>query len=461
MGTNSESGNPHARQHRKRILRRGLLAILVVAASLAFHGCVREHQYRTNFQPSPYVKGATNNESHAAIEVASNYSLAYVEFDDQGWLYPASRTQDQLQIDAVTNYIGRQLQTNGLLIVTFVHGWKHNAGNTDSNVVMFRTVLGRINKLERNLHTNSPAPQVMGVYVGWRGLAEDVEPFEELSFWSRKDAAERVGHGAVIELLAKLEKLRNDANRTHATNSDIPRTKMITIGHSFGGDIVYSATAPILTERLIESEDATGAPQPPRTLGDLVILINPAFEAARFETLWRLGLDTNLPPATNCVLAVFTSTADWATGLAFPAGRSVSTLFDTYQSHEQREANVDAVGHFAPFMNYDLRLTGNATNWSSHELTASNSLDFAESVGHINNNRDKRHYEWREFRDTNELTFDFSNSRLLPREDALRTDPIFNVSVDPRIIPDHDTIDRWVFMRFLSEFIATFASGGD
>src|SRR5208283_2373172 len=128
-----------------------------------------------------------------------------------------------------------------------------------------------------------PARRIVGVYVGWRGLSATLEPFEELSFWDRKSTAEQVGHGSVIELLSGLEALRTQSNLRYGneiTNHQRMNTKLIIVGHSFGGDIVYSAAAPILTERMVENYDAAGNSQTPRSLGDLVILINPAFEAA-------------------------------------------------------------------------------------------------------------------------------------------------------------------------------------
>ena len=50
-------------------------------------GCVSERQYRTqSHQPS--ITPATKD-SKAIIEVAPNYTLGFVEFDDQGWMYGA------------------------------------------------------------------------------------------------------------------------------------------------------------------------------------------------------------------------------------------------------------------------------------------------------------------------------------------------------------------------------------
>jgi hypothetical protein len=436
------------------------------AACLFLIGCTAERQYRTDPQVQNYNPGATNH-TRAIVEVTTNYTVGYVEFDDQGWLYGTNRFKTQMQIDTITNRFWEELNTNGLLIVTFVHGWKHNASGSDSNVAMFHQVLNHLGLMEPKLAVKQkrPARRVVGVYVGWRGLSATMEPFQELSFWDRKDTAEQVGHGAVIELLSTLEALRTQSNRQYGSGiagGQRMSTKLIIVGHSFGGDIVYSAVAPILTERMVENYDADGNLQTPRTVGDLVVLINPAFEAARFETVQRLAATKSFPPGTNCTLAVFTSTADWATGLAFPAGRRLSTLFETYEKHiDQPRADITAVGHYQPYINYDLQSVGPSPRAKkaaamTNDVPASVSAEQVVAV-----RKQVQASANRASVTTNDLTYAFSHCKLVARTNYVRNDPVFNVAVDPNIIPDHNTIDRPVFIRFLGEFLGVFASGGE
>lgn len=450
------------------LLNRTVLFIVfcIVAVCLLLIGCTAERQYRTDERAQAYDPSPTNH-TKAIIEISTNYTLGYVEFDDQGWLYGTNRIKTQMQINMVINRFSEELKTNGLLMVTFVHGWKHNASCGDSNVVMFHKVLNELGGMERWLskRQNRPARKIVGVYVGWRGLSSSMEPFEELSFWDRKSTAEQVGHGSVIELLSNLEALRTQSNRQYGsaiTNHERMSTKLIIVGHSFGGDIVYSAAAPILTERMVENYDAEGKPQTPRTLGDLVVLINPAFEAARFETVQRLATTKTFPPGTNCTLVVFTSTADWATGLAFPAGRHFSTLFETYEKHiDQAKADVTAVGHYQPYLNYDLKTI--SQSWRTNKTsTVTNEVPASESAAQVVSVRQHVQRNLKQLNvNTNDLSYTFSRCQLLARTNCVRNDPVFNVAVDPNIIPDHDTIDRPVFIRFLSEFLAVFASGGE
>jgi hypothetical protein len=306
-----------------------------------------------------------------------------------------------------------------------------------------------------------PARRIAGVYIGWRGLSEYVQPFEDLSFWGRKSTAETVGHGAVVELLTALESLKNQGNKNYATGITAHQrmnTKLIIIGHSFGGDIIYAATAPVLAERMVENVDTNGSPQLPKSLGDMVILINPAFEAARFETIQRLAATEKFPSGNNCILAVFTSKTDDATKVAFPLGRRVSTLFDTYpkKQSDQGNANVTAVGHYTPYINYDLEPLDRAPKKIT-QMTTTNEVPVLTSTDKIVSLKQKRHGVKADAA-AEDLTYRFTHCALVPRPNCIPNDPVFVVAVDARIIPDHNTIDRGIFLRFLGEFIFTFSN---
>ena len=131
---------------------------------------------------------------------------------------------------------------------------------------------------------------------------------------------------------------------------------MINVGHSFGGAVVFSALSSMLEERMINRLDSSGQTHQPEGFGDMVILINPAFEAARFEALHRVGEtynDYNGHPAAT--IAIFTSKTDYATKWAFPAGRWVSTLFERNRHDQpQFQPNVTAVGHYEPYRTHEL-----------------------------------------------------------------------------------------------------------
>jgi hypothetical protein len=57
-----------------------------------------------------------------------------------------------------------------------------------------------------------PPRQVVGIYLGWRGGSVSVPFAKELTFWARKGAAPRVGHGSVTEVLSRLELIKQTKN---------------------------------------------------------------------------------------------------------------------------------------------------------------------------------------------------------------------------------------------------------
>jgi hypothetical protein len=51
-------------------------------------------------------------------------------------------------------------------------------------------------------------------------------------------------------------------------------------------------------------------------------------------------------PNQNPVFVEVTSDADWATGIAFPAGRLVNTTFESFTSDEERREAMSSLGHY-------------------------------------------------------------------------------------------------------------------
>ncbi len=329
------------------------LAIVACALFLLFVGCTSNEQYRTSLTPCNPALAGTNSTS-TAIETNLDYKLGFVEFDDQGWFWATNQVKAVEQMIQTEAGIGQTKNTNGIVIVLFVHGWKDNAAYDNAGVVTFRSILEQLNNAEQ-AQTNHPAREVVGVYAGWRGLSAELEPFKELSFWERKNTAHKVGgYGAMAQLLVELETLQqasNDSLETNVLATNASRTELIIIGHSFGGAAVYTAISQIVTERYVDTVER-GEPLNP--LGDQVILLNPAFEASRFYDLYQMAISTGQYPTNQRpVLSVFTSKGDWATHYAFPIGRFFSTMFENNRDPQQKAANREAVGWFRPFITHD------------------------------------------------------------------------------------------------------------
>jgi hypothetical protein len=301
---------------------------------------------------------------------------------------------------------------------------------------------------------NRPARKLVGIYGGWRGLSLK-GLLADFSFWARKNTAHKVGNaGALTELLVTLEKLENASNKTLPTNA--PRTEFVIVGHSFGGAAVYSAICQMTTERFVETVEK-GRPLKP--LGDQVILLNPAFEASRHYNLNELAVSISKYPATQRpVLSIFTSEGDWATHYAFPLGRFFAILSQKFRHDKpQRDANLDAVGWFSPFIThrliYDATAKAGETNHSTFNLQTQRHEPHSreklrESALNIRAQRSKWHPNG-----AKPAVYSFDDCRLEPRDAFRPGDPFLLVSVDKKIMKDHDDIDNPVLRNFLREYI--------
>lgn len=257
------------------------------------------------------AKNAPPGCERASIERSKNFDIAYVELTDQGWFHDRNELTDALRL----------LKPQGekdLDIVVFVHGWKHSARFDDSDVRHFRDTV--MPKLSRG--------RSVGIYVGWRGAALAAPLLEYATFYDRKSTADHVARGAVRELFAQLQAVRNDSTTGR-------KVRLTLIGHSFGGLIIFNAVAESLLNSLVlANHAATGLPRLAKLVADVILLLNPAFEASRFEPVFQVAKDQltgdgqrSYSADQRPLLVSITSEADLATKLIFPLGRSVNSVF--------------------------------------------------------------------------------------------------------------------------------------
>lgn len=425
-------------------LRWGLPAIMVaVVLAVASTACVHGTTYRTRLPPEggycvPDRPDDCAQEVLYAVDRPGDavgtppVLVGYVEFDDQGYLRePALK-------DALIQRLDRLAAERPLLVVVFAHGWKHNAAGSDGNVQAFNRFLLKLAAADQAVCAGMACRerQVVGVYLGWRGLSNRVEPFKTLTFWGRKSRAHRVGGDGAIEVLAELGKIKS---RKREGNID-QYNRMIVAGHSFGGALVYSATH----QTLVRDTAFLNRNRVPRTVADLVVLVNPAFEAARFHAIQRKASEFPFQPGQRPVLAIFTSQNDTATRKAFPVGRRLSTLFSEHRDAEQRRQNTTAIGHYAPYR--------------THLLRSASSADSAGTggIGRVA-------CTWEAFRKGELDTWQAGATELArlapPDAGAQRFNPYLVVSVEKGIISSHNDIWGEQFADFLYRFVAVQSFG--
>ena len=451
------------------IVPHALLALLLLSGS-----CADNAQQRTTAGVC-----RTGDCSVSALEIdagAAPFALGFVEFDDQG------RAFDPRQEAALFDTMADTVKRMPLAIVTFVHGWQHNARADDGNVMQFRQLLTAIARFEAQ-QPMSRRRAVIGVYAGWRGRTITLPYLDKLSFWDRNDAAHRVADGSLRSLLGKLRAFRDMANLSVDDDSG-RETRMVTIGHSFGGLIAYSALAQYYTDRaaasLIRARYFTAAdatdharekadPREISSYGDLVVVVNPAYEAIRYEPIRQLvdvaetgSLPDRFAPRQGPVLVQITSVGgsafdgDTATGIAFPIGRMVNTMTeatrtDPITGEDERQQIERAVGHYRPYWTHDLDLPqGPETHRPTAEAAplfdpATACRAFAEFDRAERRPDGRLRPGWRRTLPSGAVLTEIGNNHYDP------ANPFWIVRAHPSIILDHNDILGPVFVDVVAQ----------
>lgn len=419
--------------------------ILALLSVLAFSACAPNSPYRTNYQSCVYTQSrdcADRAVQHHAPEKPGEYYLSFIEFDDQGQLW--DRKQLHNMLDTYRPIAG----IDDVLLVAFIHGWHHNASPEDGNITDFRQLLTNLSQAEFD---NGTRRKVLGVYIGWQGESITLPVIKHATFWDRKNTAHKVGQQGVTEVLLRLEEIVNTKAGMDAAKPQPLKSRLVTIGHSFGGAILYTALQQILEDRFIDSRKHKTSTGDANGLGDLVVLMNPAFEALRYATLYDISQDycrgyfrAQLPR-----LAILTSETDRATGWAFPAGRLFSTFFETHTTIHRHtcegvgkdipmdiaegQADRHTVGHFSPYLTHRLiPLTASAQrskNFNYHTLQTL----------------------WAEQKTSG--SFFFEHTELIHLGKTVPNNPYLNIQVDTRLIEGHNDIWHDHVVSFVRDLI--------
>jgi hypothetical protein len=314
-------------------LSRLLWPVIVAAVLLATSACTHNSLYRT--EAAQDCHGNTCDKAfiehhHNADE---NYDLAFVEFSERGNVF------DRDKMKQVIDYVDQQEQAspNGIMLVVFTHGWRHNAGNTPKNNVHgFRNMLKMVSAEQLG------RKKVIGIYIGWRGLSLKLDPVNLATYWGRKNTARQVGNSGVPELLLRLNEI---AKRGYANN----RNTFVITGHSFGAAVILAALKDILLERIVTAptvnpDQCGGQVQCPtgcyksEPFATTTFLINPAVEANELLQLKEVIAEKRcFAKSQPKLLHIISSDRDLPTRFAFVGGQflGVSMLENEASLHRK------------------------------------------------------------------------------------------------------------------------------
>jgi hypothetical protein len=354
---------------------------------------------------SPLYRNTRDNPKKSITNPDEGYSLAFVEFGEQG------SYQDPSQIDNAVNLIK---QTSRPLVITYVHGWHNSAGSDD------------VRKFSEWLKDLSKTPMIadggfhiIGVYLGWRGEITKAPVVRQFTFYNRKTAAERLASNYdCFDAIAALSQAARDFHKNE-------RQYTVLIGHSFGGLVVERSVA-----HAINAEIHGHATSDRSLPADLILMVNPASDSILTRQMIA-ALDDPATEKTRPFLVSLTSSADMATGIAFHLSTSLAATTKAFNDvpvpgsntvQSEREFYTTTPGHNQFLINYETkRLPGSL---AAHGLSALQTNLSHNLSGEV-------------------FTTDGANGMLelwrIKRTTSVDV-PYWDVKVDPSIIKDHGDI---------------------
>ena len=348
------------------------LVLIVLSLSALLGACAHNEIYRGEL--SNCISDSLDNcEDYAVTQYFSNtdkeFHLGFIEFDDQGQL------RDREQMNVVLDTYSQISGSDDVTVIVFVHGWQHSAAPGDSNVESFKQLLAEVshNETLASQQDKRAERKVLGVYIGWRGASLVLPIVKQTTFWERKATAERIGlQGGVSEVLLKLHEIVHVKDAIETSNPESHNSRMVIMGHSFGGAVVYTALQQhIMAASFFDSRRPKEPQVNAEGFGDLIVLMNPAFEALRFSTIFDMSQENCSRNWKDQIprLVVLTSEADKATRYIFPPSRGLSVLFESHKDLNRQictkdgkakltisesEADRTTIGHFKPYQTHTL-----------------------------------------------------------------------------------------------------------
>jgi pimeloyl-ACP methyl ester carboxylesterase len=404
-----------------------ILAPLFLGLLLFTGGCVPNRAYRTDLPTCmPLPNGALP--STCAVQMVPSaigvpparvdVPLAFIEFDDVGQEFKRG------QMQAAEDVIRMERQQHGdIVTVLFIHGWMNNASDQSDNVIGFRRFLQRF-------QTTLGETRVVGVYFGWRGATTNAAVIKDLTYFNRRDTAAYIPGSNMSEALLRVARATKGAD--YEGNS-----KLVVVGHSFGGLVLERTVTQYFTRRLLENRGGDFQP-----FADLVVFVNEA--AAATEAIQLLTMfhdDIHKPPMYPTIVSI-TSQGDLATKIALPLAQGASLLKKSLRDYGP-PYDADPFG-VAKQRTYYLRSAANIPQLQSHVV--GNGTD-------ILNAYNQRGYTCASIPSPNRENPTYTSYYVVPIAGAKNDTPYWIMQMPVSIVPNHTDIFRIEFATLLEAFV--------
>lgn len=454
------------------------LFLFLLVACLLVVGCssYRHRQFRA--------------EDKTTVETA-DYALHFIETDDEGWFWEPDQADEAIEL------VRRKAAERNTIVLVFVHGWHHSARCCDDDVEGFKETLIRLSRqlgapaheaMQRSQGARERNINVVGIYIGWRGRSLP-GLLDYFTFWGRKGSAERVGNADFGEFLSRLNDvyLRHNSRRRDEAPKDAPSGSghflgLVTIGHSFGAQVLLKAVGSGLEERLVHNNPAPGylrgsrpATPPVATeaisgVGDLVVLLNPAIEAAQYHRLHILAQGLKYPPEQAPIMLTVSARNDVPRHRLFTFGRILGEVFTGKPRKEdpmEREVERKALGVYRKHITHRLVASDSSVKLIATRIEhtrepgcdgdAPCTCDFLEwdsqpAITIPDSITAGAATRLEDFDFSARLAF--NNVKLLPQRNAIPYQPFIVAEADASVIDGHNGIFTAPFIEFLVSYIA-------
>jgi hypothetical protein len=263
----------------------------------------------------------------------------------------------------------QELQANlePLKIVLYVHGWKHGPESADRR--RFGELIEKMAVAERSKTSSSSAEprKIVGIYIGWPAHTIDIPIFEELTYWGRQKAADRISQsGIVAKIVAGIASVRGAISSTPIPHQPLNQDQFIFIGHSFGARILLTATSQLLIQDVEGAHPGSrqptlsGPPTDPESIQGwpyrcvpskrLIVLLNPAVEAFTYSFFHNTRRsDHEFRVGQQPLILMVATNNDSATRTAFPIGQAIGLNW--------HDKELTTIGNYKPFQTHTLTKT--------------------------------------------------------------------------------------------------------
>jgi hypothetical protein len=363
------------------------------------------------------------------------YYLSFVEFKENGEPYALMLDQKEVtpeqppttEAEALKDHLSQLAAAHkSNYVIVFVHGWRRDARVGDPNVADLRIYAGHVAAFlaERCIEANQYCDTaVTAVYVGWRGASIDEQWLRDRfgswisemiarlaampTLFDRRQVSEKIAPAVVSFLRAINADLGLDANRPRAQTGN----RMIVLAHSLGAHLIMVGLGQTLLDSIREHQ-ANDILRPP--VGNLIVLLNPASEAANWTALQRTIMERQASSRAHgdpcCsvggaqsvfsihqppVLISITSARTWPAGglqhedcdLLHKGGIKYMTLSRLIRNHRgEYIADIEydwATHDLFPAFKGDLRPAAESLDWMGFDLEGRGELGH-DCLGHHN-----------------------------------------------------------------------------